>query len=204
MLSRNFRKILVAVLALAFTITSAQAIYYDVPLILRVQQAELGMLTNLPDISVGQSALSLETSVPFVDCDDGVVTTAYRLGIVHGVGNLHFAPDATLTQAELAQMSFNAFSGESRQATDPWYEQATEWAGIDDPAAPATGLELITELYRCFCLGSGDEFNPGNAIVWATERQGSIDPALWDKMSQDQPLTRLEGVHAFLGLAEIS
>lgn len=65
------------------------------------------VLSRLEFCRVAAKALGLSatlTASPFTDTEDSGVLALYERGIINGVGNGHFAPDATLTRAEISKI----------------------------------------------------------------------------------------------------
>lgn len=149
----------------------------------------------LPDIEPGEPSGPDEpvepSALPFVDVSVNAwyyetVKAAYDAGLMNGVTDTEFAPNATLTRAMIWTILARA-SGVDTEGGATWYAKAQEWAvtkGVsdgEDPMGNVTREQLVTMLWRL----NGSEVMTGyignyidtgdisewanNAMLWAVQ-----------------------------------
>lgn len=149
----------------------------------------------LPDIEPGEPSGPDEpvepSALPFVDVSVNAwyyesVKAAYEAGLMNGVTDTEFAPNATLTRAMIWTILARA-SGVETDGGATWYAKAQEWAvtnGVsdgEDPLGNVTREQLVTMLWRL----NGSEVMTGyignyidtgdisewanNAMLWAVQ-----------------------------------
>ena len=149
----------------------------------------------LPDIEPGEPSgpdKPVEPSaLPFVDVSVNAwyyetVKAAYEAGLMNGVTDTEFAPNATLTRAMIWTILARA-SGVETEGGATWYAKAQEWVvanGVsdgEDPMGNVTREQLVTMLWRL----NGSEVMTGyignyidtgdisewanNAMLWAVQ-----------------------------------
>lgn len=149
----------------------------------------------LPDIEPGEPSGPDEpvepSALPFVDVSVNAwyyetVKAAYDAGLMNGVTDTEFAPNAPLTRAMIWTILARA-SGVETEGGATWYAKAQEWAvtkGVsdgEDPMGNVTREQLVTMLWRL----NGSEVMTGyignyidtgdisewanNAMLWAVQ-----------------------------------
>ena len=149
----------------------------------------------LPDIEPGEPSGPDEpvepSALPFVDVSVNAwyyesVKAAYEAGLMNGVTDTEFAPNAPLTRAMIWTILARA-SGVETDGGATWYAKAQEWAvtnGVsdgEDPLGNVTREQLVTMLWRL----NGSEVMTGyignyidtgdisewanNAMLWAVQ-----------------------------------
>ncbi len=149
----------------------------------------------LPDIEPGEPSGPDEpvepSALPFVDVSANAwyyetVKAAYEAGLMNGVTDTEFAPNAPLTRAMIWTILARA-SGVDTEGGATWYAKAQEWAvtkGVsdgEDPMGNVTREQLVTMLWRL----NGSEVMTGyignyidtgdisewanNAMLWAVQ-----------------------------------
>lgn len=149
----------------------------------------------LPDIEPGEPSGPDEpvepSALPFVDVSVNAwyyesVKAAYEAGLMNGVTDTEFAPNATLTRAMIWTILARA-SGVETEGGATWYAKAQEWVvanGVsdgEDPMGNVTREQLVTMLWRL----NGSEVMTGyignyidtgdisewanNAMLWAVQ-----------------------------------
>lgn len=149
----------------------------------------------LPDIEPGEPSGPDEpvepSALPFVDVSVNAwyyesVKAAYEAGLMNGVTDTEFAPNATLTRAMIWTIIARA-SGVETEGGATWYAKAQEWVvanGVsdgEDPMGNVTREQLVTMLWRL----NGSEVMTGyignyidtgdisewanNAMLWAVQ-----------------------------------
>ena len=103
------------------------------------------------------------------------VCAAVEKGIMKGVAEGEFAPEAKLTRAQLMTMLARE-AGVDTEGGNPWYAKGMEWAveqGISDGSAPEADItreQLVTMLYRA-------AKNEGKSVVAASDLANFSDAA---------------------------
>ena len=142
----------------------------------------------LPDIEPGEPSGPDEpvepSALPFVDVSANAwyyesVKAAYEAGLMNGVTDTEFAPNATLTRAMIWTILARA-SGIETDGGATWYAKAQEWAvtnGVsdgEDPLGNVTREQLVTMLWRL--NGSeamtgyiGQYIDTGDISEWANQ-----------------------------------
>ena len=142
----------------------------------------------LPDVAPGEPSgpdKPVEPSgLPFVDVSVNAwyyesVKAAYEAGLMNGVTDTEFAPNATLTRAMIWTILARA-SGVDTEGGATWYAKAQEWAvtkGVsdgEDPMGNVTREQLVTMLWRL--NGSevmtgyiGNYIDTGDISEWANQ-----------------------------------
>ena len=142
----------------------------------------------LPDIEPGEPSGPDEpvepSALPFVDVSVNAwyyetVKAAYEAGLMNGVTDTEFAPNATLTRAMIWTILARA-SGVETEGGATWYAKAREWAvtkGVsdgEDPMGNVTREQLVTMLWRL--NGSevmtgyiGNYIDTGDISEWANQ-----------------------------------
>ena len=142
----------------------------------------------LPDIEPGEPSGPDEpvepSALPFVDVSVNAwyyesVKAAYEAGLMNGVTDTEFAPNATLTRAMIWTILARA-SGVETEGGATWYAKAQEWAvtkGVsdgEDPMGNVTREQLVTMLWRL--NGSevmtgyiGNYIDTGDISEWANQ-----------------------------------
>lgn len=142
----------------------------------------------LPDVAPGEPSgpdKPVEPSaLPFVDVSANAwyyetVKAAYEAGLMNGVTDTEFAPNATLTRAMIWTILARA-SGVDTEGGATWYAKAQEWAvtkGVsdgEDPMGNVTREQLVTMLWRL--NGSevmtgyiGNYIDTGDISEWANQ-----------------------------------
>ena len=149
----------------------------------------------LPDIEPGEPSGPDEpvepSGLPFVDVSANAwyyetVKAAYEAGLMNGVTDTEFAPNAPLTRAMIWTIIARA-SGVETEGGATWYAKAQEWVvanGVsdgEDPMGNVTREQLVTMLWRL----NGSEVMTGyignyidtgdisewanNAMLWAVQ-----------------------------------
>lgn len=143
-----------------------------------------GMKFTMPESSVMVTAVFGQGALPFVDVSVNAwyyesVKAAYEAGLMNGVTDTEFAPNATLTRAMIWTIIARA-SGVETEGGATWYAKAQEWAvtkGVsdgEDPMGNVTREQLVTMLWRL--NGSevmtgyiGNYIDTGDISVWANQ-----------------------------------
>lgn len=142
----------------------------------------------LPDIEPGEPSGPDEpvepSGLPFVDVSVNAwyyetVKAAYEAGLMNGVTDTEFAPNATLTRAMIWTIIARA-SGVETEGGATWYAKAQEWVvanGVsdgEDPMGNVTREQLVTMLWRL--NGSevmtgyiGNYIDTGDISEWANQ-----------------------------------
>ncbi len=142
----------------------------------------------LPDIEPGEPSGPDEpvepSALPFVDVSVNAwyyesVKAAYEAGLMNGVTDTEFAPNATLTRAMIWTILARA-SGVETEGGATWYAKAQEWVvanGVsdgEDPMGNVTREQLVTMLWRL--NGSevmtgyiGNYIDTGDISEWANQ-----------------------------------
>ena len=142
----------------------------------------------LPDIEPGEPSGPDEpvepSALPFVDVSVNAwyyetVKAAYEAGLMNGVTDTEFAPNAPLTRAMIWTIIARA-SGVETEGGATWYAKAQEWAvtkGVsdgEDPMGNVTREQLVTMLWRL--NGSevmtgyiGNYIDTGDISEWANQ-----------------------------------
>lgn len=142
----------------------------------------------LPDIEPGEPSGPDEpvepSALPFVDVSVNAwyyetVKAAYEAGLMNGVTDTEFAPNATLTRAMIWTIIARA-SGVDTEGGATWYAKAQEWVvanGVsdgEDPMGNVTREQLVTMLWRL--NGSevmtgyiGNYIDTGDISEWANQ-----------------------------------
>lgn len=150
-----------------------------------------GMKFTMPESSVTVTAVFGQGGLPFVDVSVNAwyyesVKAAYEAGLMNGVTDTEFAPNAPLTRAMIWTILARA-SGVETEGGATWYAKAQEWAvtkGVsdgEDPMGNVTREQLVTMLWRL----NGSEVMTGyignyidtgdisewanNAMLWAVQ-----------------------------------
>ena len=150
-----------------------------------------GMKFTMPESSVMVTAVFGQGALPFVDVSVNAwyyetVKAAYEAGLMNGVTDTEFAPNATLTRAMIWTILARA-SGVETEGGATWYAKAQEWVvanGVsdgEDPMGNVTREQLVTMLWRL----NGSEVMTGyignyidtgdisewanNAMLWAVQ-----------------------------------
>lgn len=150
-----------------------------------------GMKFTMPESSVTVTAVFGQGGLPFVDVSVNAwyyesVKAAYEAGLMNGVTDTEFAPNATLTRAMIWTILARA-SGVETEGGATWYAKAQEWVvakGVsdgEDPMGNVTREQLVTMLWRL----NGSEVMTGyignyidtgdisewanNAMLWAVQ-----------------------------------
>lgn len=150
-----------------------------------------GMKFTMPESSVTVTAVFGQGGLPFVDVSANAwyyesVKAAYEAGLMNGVTDTEFAPNATLTRAMIWTILARA-SGVETEGGATWYAKAQEWVvanGVsdgEDPMGNVTREQLVTMLWRL----NGSEVMTGyignyidtgdisewanNAMLWAVQ-----------------------------------
>ena len=150
-----------------------------------------GMKFTMPESSVTVTAVFGQGGLPFVDVSVNAwyyesVKAAYEAGLMNGVTDTEFAPNATLTRAMIWTIIARA-SGVETEGGATWYAKAQEWVvanGVsdgEDPMGNVTREQLVTMLWRL----NGSEVMTGyignyidtgdisewanNAMLWAVQ-----------------------------------
>lgn len=143
-----------------------------------------GMKFTMPESSVTVTAVFGQGALPFVDVSANAwyyesVKAAYEAGLMNGVTDTEFAPNATLTRAMIWTILARA-SGVETEGGATWYAKAQEWAvtkGVsdgEDPMGNVTREQLVTMLWRL--NGSevmtgyiGNYIDTGDISEWANQ-----------------------------------
>lgn len=142
----------------------------------------------LPDIEPGEPSGPDEpvepSALPFVDVSVNAwyyetVKAAYEAGLMNGVTDTEFAPNAPLTRAMIWTILARA-SGVETEGGATWYAKAQEWVvtkGVsdgEDPMGNVTREQLVTMLWRL--NGSevmtgyiGNYIDTGDISEWANQ-----------------------------------
>lgn len=142
----------------------------------------------LPDIEPGEPSGPDEpvepSALPFVDVSVNAwyyesVKAAYEAGLMNGVTDTEFAPNAPLTRAMIWTIIARA-SGVETEGGATWYAKAQEWVvanGVsdgEDPMGNVTREQLVTMLWRL--NGSevmtgyiGNYIDTGDISEWANQ-----------------------------------
>lgn len=150
-----------------------------------------GMKFTMPESSVTVTAVFGQGALPFVDVSANAwyyetVKAAYEAGLMNGVTDTEFAPNAPLTRAMIWTIIARA-SGVETEGGATWYAKAQEWVvanGVsdgEDPMGNVTREQLVTMLWRL----NGSEVMTGyignyidtgdisewanNAMLWAVQ-----------------------------------
>lgn len=150
-----------------------------------------GMKFTMPESSVTVTAVFGQGALPFVDVSVNAwyyetVKAAYDAGLMNGVTDTEFAPNAPLTRAMIWTIIARA-SGVETEGGATWYAKAQEWVvanGVsdgEDPMGNVTREQLVTMLWRL----NGSEVMTGyignyidtgdisewanNAMLWAVQ-----------------------------------
>ena len=149
------------------------------------------MKFTMPESSVTVTAVFGQGALPFVDVSVNAwyyetVKAAYEAGLMNGVTDTEFAPNAPLTRAMIWTIIARA-SGVDTEGGATWYAKAQEWVvanGVsdgEDPMGNVTREQLVTMLWRL----NGSEVMTGyignyidtgdisewanNAMLWAVQ-----------------------------------
>lgn len=119
--------------------------------------------------------LGIDRSASFNDCEDEAVKYAYGIGVVNGVSEKEFAPDATATRQEMAAMIYRAYkliapdakptaygTAPDRGTVESWAIEATDFLneqgimkgdenGNINPFDNTTRQEAVLLVYRAYC-----------------------------------------------------
>lgn len=143
-----------------------------------------GMKFTMPESSVTVTAVFGQGALPFVDVSVNAwyyesVKAAYEAGLMNGVTDTEFAPNATLTRAMIWTILARA-SGVETEGGATWYAKAQEWVvanGVsdgEDPMGNVTREQLVTMLWRL--NGSevmtgyiGNYIDTGDISEWANQ-----------------------------------
>ena len=143
-----------------------------------------GMKFTMPESSVTVTAVFGQGGLPFVDVSVNAwyyesVKAAYEAGLMNGVTDTEFAPNAPLTRAMIWTILARA-SGVDTEGGATWYAKAQEWAvtkGVsdgEDPMGNVTREQLVTMLWRL--NGSevmtgyiGNYIDTGDISEWANQ-----------------------------------
>ena len=143
-----------------------------------------GMKFTMPESSVTVTAVFGQGGLPFVDVSANAwyyetVKAAYEAGLMNGVTDTEFAPNATLTRAMIWTILARA-SGVETEGGATWYAKAQEWVvanGVsdgEDPMGNVTREQLVTMLWRL--NGSevmtgyiGNYIDTGDISEWANQ-----------------------------------
>ena len=143
-----------------------------------------GMKFTMPESSVTVTAVFGQGGLPFVDVSVNAwyyetVKAAYEAGLMNGVTDTEFAPNATLTRAMIWTILARA-SGVETEGGATWYAKAQEWVvanGVsdgEDPMGNVTREQLVTMLWRL--NGSevmtgyiGNYIDTGDISEWANQ-----------------------------------
>ena len=143
-----------------------------------------GMKFTMPESSVTVTAVFGQGGLPFVDVSVNAwyyesVKAAYEAGLMNGVTDTEFAPNATLTRAMIWTIIARA-SGVETEGGATWYAKAQEWVvanGVsdgEDPMGNVTREQLVTMLWRL--NGSevmtgyiGNYIDTGDISEWANQ-----------------------------------
>ena len=143
-----------------------------------------GMKFTMPESSVTVTAVFGQGGLPFVDVSVNAwyyesVKAAYEAGLMNGVTDTEFAPNAPLTRAMIWTILARA-SGVETEGGATWYAKAQEWAvtkGVsdgEDPMGNVTREQLVTMLWRL--NGSevmtgyiGNYIDTGDISEWANQ-----------------------------------
>lgn len=143
-----------------------------------------GMKFTMPESSVMVTAVFGQGALPFVDVSVNAwyyetVKAAYEAGLMNGVTDTEFAPNATLTRAMIWTIIARA-SGVDTEGGATWYAKAQEWVvanGVsdgEDPMGNVTREQLVTMLWRL--NGSevmtgyiGNYIDTGDISEWANQ-----------------------------------
>lgn len=143
-----------------------------------------GMKFTMPESSVTVTAVFGQGGLPFVDVSANAwyyetVKAAYDAGLMNGVTDTEFAPNAPLTRAMIWTILARA-SGVETEGGATWYAKAQEWAvtkGVsdgEDPMGNVTREQLVTMLWRL--NGSevmtgyiGNYIDTGDISEWANQ-----------------------------------
>lgn len=143
-----------------------------------------GMKFTMPESSVTVTAVFGQGALPFVDVSANAwyyetVKAAYEAGLMNGVTDTEFAPNAPLTRAMIWTILARA-SGVDTEGGATWYAKAQEWAvtkGVsdgEDPMGNVTREQLVTMLWRL--NGSevmtgyiGNYIDTGDISEWANQ-----------------------------------
>ena len=143
-----------------------------------------GMKFTMPESSVTVTAVFGQGALPFVDVSVNAwyyetVKAAYEAGLMNGVTDTEFAPNATLTRAMIWTILARA-SGVDTEGGATWYAKAQEWVvanGVsdgEDPMGNVTREQLVTMLWRL--NGSevmtgyiGNYIDTGDISEWANQ-----------------------------------
>lgn len=143
-----------------------------------------GMKFTMPESSVTVTAVFGQGGLPFVDVSANAwyyetVKAAYEAGLMNGVTDTEFAPNAPLTRAMIWTILARA-SGVETEGGATWYAKAQEWVvanGVsdgEDPMGNVTREQLVTMLWRL--NGSevmtgyiGNYIDTGDISEWANQ-----------------------------------
>lgn len=143
-----------------------------------------GMKFTMPESSVTVTAVFGQGALPFVDVSVNAwyyetVKAAYEAGLMNGVTDTEFAPNAPLTRAMIWTILARA-SGVETEGGATWYAKAQEWVlanGVsdgEDPMGNVTREQLVTMLWRL--NGSevmtgyiGNYIDTGDISEWANQ-----------------------------------
>lgn len=143
-----------------------------------------GMKFTMPESSVTVTAVFGQGGLPFVDVSVNAwyyetVKAAYDAGLMNGVTDTEFAPNAPLTRAMIWTIIARA-SGVETEGGATWYAKAQEWVvanGVsdgEDPMGDVTREQLVTMLWRL--NGSevmtgyiGNYIDTGDISEWANQ-----------------------------------
>lgn len=97
--------------ASSFSVVSAQEQPPEIP------EADGGMNTEIPFEDVAKDAWYYD-----------VVSQAYGMGLITGVSDTEFAPESSVTGAELLTMLYRDDGNETTEQQGNWYDEAVSWA----------------------------------------------------------------------------
>lgn len=140
---------------------------------------------NIPDIEPEQSDTPDEPDISYDDVSADAwyydaVEYVSKNGIMNGMGESVFQPDATMNRAMIWTM-LARLDGADTEGGDSWYSVGQEWAvgaGVSDGADPmgdVTREQLITMLYR-YAVYKGQDVSVGeetNILSYADADQVS-------------------------------
>lgn len=106
----------------------------------------------------------LEDYNPFTDTTNPVIVKAFNAGIINGVGNNKFAPDASLTRQELCAMIVRAMTASGITfGDDKSYTFQQVYSDEDDIASWATTQVRIMNDFKIM-NGTGDKLEPLSSL----------------------------------------
>lgn len=154
----------------------------------------------MPDYAVTVEATFRESGLPFIDVPGSAwyydsVRYVYEQGLMDGVGNSRFAPNATTTRAMIVTILWR-LEGEPQVnyamqfedvARNTWYTEAVRWAASEKivegysakafgPNDPITREQMAAILYR-YAQYCGYSVSAGNAVDLDSFRDGDAASA---------------------------